>query len=315
MTEGNIVQLGIIFDKDNGKYTNDALLYQKILSFSLSGADHKSFTRWIMCTWLKENHPRFSKRSVDSLQQLVGRKIEKLIELQLIHEIGTQSIGTATGQTPVYAFDPTSYFLGWLIESSSSDPASRSGDINKVFTILYLLLETDTPSSMNIFLKSLARKIKQNDLFSHLVDYMIELLDSSSSIKDISDLIYQTFILKHADLNFIKKYNELWEGTLNELSSKVRQLVMFRIKLLYEQRMKERAHYLAEFEKVRFSARKRFDKIVLECGCLSCQSVGYETIDLVEYMIRLRYHIKGVPALEKDCPSCNKIDSLQIINL
>ena len=68
MTEGNIVQLGIFFDKDNRKYANDALLYQKILSLSLSGADHQSFTRWIMCTWLKENHPPFSNRSVDTIR-------------------------------------------------------------------------------------------------------------------------------------------------------------------------------------------------------------------------------------------------------
>ena len=73
------------------------LLYQKILSFSLLGTDHQSFTNWKICKWLKENHRPFEKRSVDSLQQLVERKIEKLIELQLIREIGTQPISTGTG--------------------------------------------------------------------------------------------------------------------------------------------------------------------------------------------------------------------------
>lgn len=37
-------------------------------------------------------------------------------------------------------------------------------------------------------------------------------------------------------------------------------------RLHYEQRMKERAYDPAKFEKVRFSARERFDKIVLECA-------------------------------------------------
>ena len=83
-------------------------------------------------------------------------------------------------------------------------------------------------------------KIKENNLFTYLVDYMIELLESGTSIKDISDLINHTLMFRHTDLDLINKYNELWEETLNELSTKVRQLVMFRLKLLYEQRMKER---------------------------------------------------------------------------
>lgn len=316
MTEGNIVQLGIIFakTKNREKFTDKSLLYQKILSFSLSGTDHQSFTNWELCKWLKENH-RFEKRSVDSLQRLIERKIRKLIELQLVREIGSRPISTGTGQTPVYAFDPTSYFLGWLIESSSSDPAIKSGAINKIFNILWLILETDALSSMNIFLKSLVRKIKENDLFSHLVNHMIELLESGTSIKDISDLINQTLMLRHTDLNIVNKYNELWEETLNELSTKVRQLVMFRLKLLYEQRMKERAHDFAQFEVARFDAKEKFDKLILECVCLSCLRIRYEMIDLLEYTIRLRYHIEGLPALEKDCPSCNNIGSLQIIDL
>ncbi len=177
------------------------------------------------------------------------------------------------------------------------------------------MLETDAISPMNIFLKSLIWKIKENDLFAYLVDYMIKLLESGSHIKDISNLINQTLMLRHANLNLVKKYNELWEGTLNELEPNTRQLVMFRIKLLFEQRMKERVHDLAEFEKVRFSARERFDKIVLECVCLSCKCIRYEIIDLVEYMTRLRYYIEGLPALEKNCLSCNDAGSLQIIDL
>jgi hypothetical protein len=316
MTEHDNIALGIIFSrtKNREKFTDDSLLYQKILTFSL-GVDHRSFIRWEICTWLKNNHQPFESRSVESLLQLVGRKIDKLIKLHLIHKIGTRPISTATGQTPVYSFDPMSYFLGWLIESLISDPTKRSGTINKGFSILYLMLETNARSSMNIFLKSLIWKIKENGLFSHLINYMIELLESDNSIKDISDLINQILLFRHTDLNLVNKYNELWVQTLNELDPKMRQLVMFRIKLLYEQRMKDRAYDPAEFEKIRFSARERFDKIVLECACLSCQHISYEMIDPMEYMIRLRYHIKGIPTLEKDCPSCNKIDSLQIIDL
>lgn len=67
-------------------------------------------------------------------------------------------------------------------------------------------LETNAPSSMNIFLKSLARKIKENNLFSHLVSYMIELL--GHSMKGISDFINQTFMFRHTDLNLVDKYND-----------------------------------------------------------------------------------------------------------
>ena len=99
MTEDNKITLGIIFarTKNRERFTDDSLLYQKILSFSLLGTAHQSFARWKICKWLKDNHRPFEKRSVDSLSQLAGRKIEKLIELQLIHEIGTQPISTGTG--------------------------------------------------------------------------------------------------------------------------------------------------------------------------------------------------------------------------
>jgi hypothetical protein len=144
---------------------------------------------------------------------------------------------------------------------------------------------------------------------------MIELLESGISIKDISDLINQTFMFRHTDLNLVNKYNELWEVTFNEQDLEKRQIVMFRIKLLYEQRMKERAHDLAQFEAARFAAREKFDKIVLECGCLSCLCIGYEMIDLSEYMKKLRYYVKGHSALAMDCPSCYVKNSLQIVDL
>ena len=98
---------------------------KRFLSFSLLGTDHQSFARWKICKWLKDNHRPFEKRSVDSLLQLAGRKIGKLIELQLIHEIGTQPISTGTGTTPVYAFDSTSYFLVWLTRVQVSDPTQK----------------------------------------------------------------------------------------------------------------------------------------------------------------------------------------------
>jgi hypothetical protein len=321
MIEYTEICLGKIFSqtKDREKFTDDALLYQEILSFSLWGIDHLSFT-FIgrdISKWLKKNHHSFEKRSVDSLKQLVDRKIKKLMELQLIHEIGTRPIRTGTGQTSVYAFDSMGYFLGWLIESFSSDPIRKIKAVDKIFNFLYLMLDTNVSSSMSIFLKALIKKMKVSGLFMHLVDYMIELLKSSNSIKDISDLINQTLLFRHVELNLVNKYNELWEKTLNELEPQMRQLVMFRLKLLYEQRVKERALHPTEFEKVRFSARDRFDKIVLECKChnLSCQCIGYESIDFMEYMIRLRHHIKGVPSLVRDCPLCNKKGSLHVTDL
>ena len=62
--------------KNRERFTDDSLLYQKILSFSLLGTAHQSFARWKICKWLKDNHRPFEKRSVDSLLQLAGRKIE-----------------------------------------------------------------------------------------------------------------------------------------------------------------------------------------------------------------------------------------------
>jgi hypothetical protein len=46
MTEYTEIFLGKIFSriKNREKFTDDALLYQEILSFSLWGIDHRSFT-------------------------------------------------------------------------------------------------------------------------------------------------------------------------------------------------------------------------------------------------------------------------------
>jgi hypothetical protein len=123
MTEYTKIFLGNILSwtKNREKFTDDAMLYQEILSFSLRGIEYQSFTRWKMCKWLKENHRPFENRSVESLQQMVARKISNL-ESKLIVEIGSQPVSKGKGQTSVYAFNSTGYFLGWLIESLSSDP-------------------------------------------------------------------------------------------------------------------------------------------------------------------------------------------------
>ena len=316
MAEEDRVQVGIIFDKDKDteKYTNDALLYQKILKFSLLGTNHRSFTRWTICKWLKNNHQPFEKRSVVSLQNLVGRKIKVLLQLELIHEVGSQEITTGTGETTVYTFDVSSYLLGWLIESSCSNPIKRDRAIKKIFNILYFML-IDPPTSMNIFLVSLISKFKENGLFGYSVIYMIELLESDRLIRDISELVNQTLIFGSPGPVVVNKYNQLWEETLNELGSHPKELVMFRIKLLYESRMKLRAHDITQFEQTQFVAREKFDKLVLECGCLSCLCIRYEIIDLIKYFAKLRYQIQGYSALKMDCPSCGKKNSLQIIDL
>lgn len=79
MEEANRISLAIIFErlKDQDKFIDNAPLYQSILSFPLSGKDHQSFIKWKMCTWLQKNHRRFEKRSVESLQRLIARKIAK----------------------------------------------------------------------------------------------------------------------------------------------------------------------------------------------------------------------------------------------
>jgi hypothetical protein len=316
MAEENRIQLGIIFDKDKGtgKYSDDALLYQKILKFSLLGTNYRTFSRWAICKWLKNNHLPFEKRSVVSLQNLVERKIKILLELKLIHEIGSQKISTGTGETTLYTFDVPSYLLGRLIESSCGNANKRNRAIEKVFNTLFFML-TDPPVSMNIFLKSLIRKFRENGPFEYLAMHMIELLESDHFIPDISELINQTLIFRSASPVVVNKYNRLWEGTLNELDPHLKELVMFRIKLLYENRMKLSAHDVAQFEQARFDARERFDKLVLECGCLSCLCIRYEMIDLIEYIAKLRHHFEGYSALKMDCPSCNKKDSVQIIDL
>ena len=320
MTEDNKITLGKIFakTKNRERFTEDSLIYQKILKFSILGIDHQSFTRWKMCKWLRDNHPSFEKRPVVNLQELVERKIENVIKLQLIHEIGTQAVSKGTGQTPVYAFDSTSYFLAWLIESLSIDQTRRTEAANKIFNIMFLMLELIEPNaatSTNMFLKTLVRKFKDNGLFEYLVTRMIELLESDNTVEDVSGLIIQSLIFRGERPEVINNFNQIWKETMDELEPRSKEIFLFRLKLYYENRMRLNAHDVAQFEKARFDARERYDKLILECGCLSCLCITYEMIDLIEYTTKLRYHIEGYSALEKDCPSCKNKSSLQIIDL
>jgi hypothetical protein len=176
-------------------------------------------------------------------------------------------------------------------------------------------LEPDSLASTNILLKSLVMKIKEKSLLGYVAKYMIESLESDHFIRNISELISQTLTLRGADPTAIDKFNILLLETLNELEPKVKERAMFRLKLLYEYRMKLSTHDFVQFEKARFAARDRFDKLVLECGCLSCLCIRYEMIDLIEYFAKLRYQIQGYSALKMDCPSCGEKNSLQIIDL
>ena len=132
------LNIGTIFEKEeDGKYCNDALLYQYILKYPILVRDQSvsnldiQVSLWNVMEWLKITLPEFKlKYANDNISEFIPKvrrrikgKLNDLVELELL-SIEKIKQKKSDGTTDSFRFTIFGKLLGWIIESIDFDSRS-----------------------------------------------------------------------------------------------------------------------------------------------------------------------------------------------
>jgi hypothetical protein len=324
-----------IFEKgeDNDIYTDDALLAQDILRYSLVIArdqtpeqvdkDNPKFTHRVVAKWLIKNNSEFitlyegkdrtDSDKIENTQKHVKSRLKDLEVLGLVKQ-GKTKQQKGTGQIPVYACTRYGYVLAWIIESF--DPKSRDKANNEIYNWFEIIFRVDEYSpSVIIFYAHFFKKCKEKGRFEYIVSAFRSILRSTTWLTNpfdlFNELLFRIFNYPTTTDPFHTTLNE----TIDELDVDTKELFLYYHKLEFERRMKFLAKHPQGFEDVQFGSRGYPHILTVEGQCKFCQlyfSLGVDLLDYREKMIEDRNEMSC--CLTASCPKC-KIPTLIVRNL
>ena len=318
----------------NGEYEKSALLYRDILCYPIKVAntdnattnngailengrnDAKSicFTSWKLTKWLRYNHIIYATRykenpldsdhnEIESLQKTTKRNIERLIELELLHEVGKEKIETGTGTTALYSYTVFGRLIAWIVERQNIEDSvvvdrdeyskRKSITANEIYNVLQEVLMKGYSHTQSTFVvySTYFEICKNRGFFGNIVNLLKETLSSDDDIITIEDLMHRLW-----DFNFRNSENSklffrmlLWNEVINSLDQRTRDIFLYNVKIDTESKVVEELKNSRGYEKLRFGGTLQQPKIlvVFECNCRNCTSYTPAALDVAAYEKRM----------------------------
>ena len=306
-----------IFEKgEDGKYSNDALLYQYILKYPILVRKQSSdsnvdgdwdiqvsfwdIRKWLIIT-LPEFKLKYSKDSISKAISNVGRrvkgKLDDLIDFELLlSEKKKQDRGNGT--TDSYRFTIFGQLFGWIIydidfDNSSWNVVTYSREIinNQIFNLLQQIFKTGEYSpTIDLLASNFVSNCMERKAFGYIVNLLKNALNNEEIlIDDVSDLLHNltTYNFKEQNLKVI--FTRLWNETIRELEPKIKNLVLYNLKLAFEHDIQNHIKAYPSYEKMWFNFKSDHRVVAVECSCTNCEYYTPAVIGVMEYKERKFY--------------------------
>jgi hypothetical protein len=320
---GKAPSIRAIFELDSqGNYTDDALLYQFILSYCIKdytlAEKEISIRPWDLTGWLLDHYPVYGKyyqgshikrsKRIENTLPRVKRKLEDLNSLLLLEESKDKAQKVDSPLT-IYHLTKSGYFLAWLIETESTDSQKKDIAIQRVYDILILYL-TDKHTSRSIFLYKFFQQCKQIGVFiSNAPDFLTSYEQARPIYNDVA--LLELFLDVPKALYWLFTYPGLFIETLDQLDEELKRTLLFQFKLEIEGYYDI---YLSnkEWEIVRYRNIANYSSVTIPGYCNKCEEETAFQYDILEY-IRSMYEIKrpypsGI--ITTDCIKCGGYHSI-----
>jgi hypothetical protein len=312
------LSISIIFERGkDGKYTNNALLYHYILKYPILVGDHSAdeiqdvkmdtqVSLRDMIKWLINTLPEFrSKYSNDNISNTVSvlrrrikGKLDDLVHLELLlSEKIKQDKGSGT--TDKYRFTIFGQLLGWIINSVDFDNSSVNATINRrevinkqIFILLQQIFRTGaySPTIDLLVASNFLSKCKQLNLFGNIVNLLKNALNNKEIlIDDISDLLHNLTTCNFKEQNSKVIFTSLWDETIRELEPKIKNVILYNLKLAFERDVQDHVKAYQSYEKMWFKYKSDNRVVTVECGCTNCVYRTSAVIDVMQYKERKFY--------------------------
>ena len=304
--------------------TDNALLYQDILRYSLNLHEHHPesngrFRIRELARWLIQNHAKYREDYKNSHMNVSNRiearldtiksKVNDLVSRHLIENVGTAEQSKGSGVVDIFEFTTPAYFFAWIAESFETKNRARANEqIFKLLVDSILKIEKDSTSS-TIFYSNFYKKCKERGRFDDMVEFFREPLIVGVPIITVRDFFNYVTGIENMHMDVSGYFLGLIDETIDELDPKVSDLAIYQIKLEYETKMRDNAKNPSSYEKLRFDCRNMHDAIVTESYCEKCHYYIPAAIKYHEYT-KLAKKASTIVLANIGCPNCKAVDSL-----
>lgn len=308
---------GFLFQRDKkGRLSRPARISRDVLRFSLHLEKDVKFNELELSTWLVKNCNVFdfepgtpTKSKPYKVLREIGPLLGPFVEIGLIYQIGSEPEKNGTGQFAVYRYSTPGQLLALIIDSI--DLVHRIQANYKIYEILQLHHSSNKSSKHQFFLQLLTI-YHQLDRLDNMTEIIRKVLERVKyiPIRDLMDIYEIVSVTYFTDLEKAKVFVSNLKGALNNLDPSAKNLFLYDIKLVYEERManhKDLGDPLL-FEGYRFDLRGSPEETALQARCVKCnivQNLSYKTSNL---MIR---SLNDQP-LNIRCPNCDAGNSLVV---
>lgn len=338
------ITISSIFEKRDAS-SQDSLIYQDILRFpsedGLSPFQTFKFTK--MAKWLLEKSPPLRDEFKDSDSHMrksyrlirkrpfIEKRLDNLIIAGLVEKKGTTKAEKGQTEIPLFALTKTGHFVGLIIRHArleckiiaamkKKDANKRQAlmkEINEVDEVLFNYLQNLLQSSKDAYsvialFSNYLTKLKEKKGLGPFISHIVEVLQYELPISDLATLLRHAIRLNIKNENTRRTLWSLWNETLQELDPRTKELVLYQLKLEFEERIENKVQDPKSFEIERFEKRADPYHIVTQTACKNCGRVEYGTLNYLEYRSRLTQIGLNEPLLET-CPECKNIDSLEFL--
>jgi len=286
-----------IFEKDDqGSYTDNALLLQDLLRYSLvinqlPLVKTTPFKLRELQNWIVRNNKQIvdywnetTRRSktpysnrVHAMEGKINDRFEILQELNLIHQSGTAPAEKVSIQVSSYEYAKAGVLLALIIKSMNLTRViaiSKKKDeitdlkraLNKIYRDIRMLfklaykIRKDSPAS-EIFYSIFFQKCEDKRFFNKLINRMQHVLSFDYDIRSIPDLLDRAI---HDPLFGRKPYSfiDLSHTIIQELNYTTQKLFLYRLKISLENRfqdkLEDRTIRTRKYERFRFRLRRLY---------------------------------------------------------
>jgi hypothetical protein len=294
-------------------YTEDALVFQSILEYSIDFGTTDSFrSRKVSKEWLLGHCPVFVKEyagvkghtsykaRVEHINPRVTQCLEKLRYLDLLESRNVMSNNKE--DTVEYKFTKLGRLIALLLKQIKPKESSHINYNDKIYrqTLLYY---DDKDHSIAKFCSIFFRKCYEKDikLFDIIINRLVAILQDASDDKKI-------FLTKLRRFQAFYNHPQMWElfrESLDELRNRSQEdvdMFLYELKLEIEAFHEYKSRNLRSFENIRWQIRTQQNQIALEGYCKSCQQFIPCAVSLLEYFQAIVE--EPDKSTRVNCPNC-----------
>jgi len=299
--------------QEQKQYTENALIIQAILEYSIGFGTENSFTRREITEVhlfpkYKNIFSKIKEKSKDDvkmahIQQTIEIHLKKLIYLELVEPEEYECHNKETSSK--YSFTPLGIMIALLLqfERSNTDELYEAA-YNQMHDYYDSLRHSHAKFCLVFFY--FCHLIKRLDEVMYAI---LELLHNAPEDKD-------TFLNQIRFLNTVYRDSEMWQAFLNAfnfsrladesspLNPTTSDLFLFNLKLTIEEIHEHKSRLFKQYEDFRLKSINDIDKVVLEGYCSSCnhfQVVIMTTIDYLDMYVQPQISKRYISPMKCKC--------------